>query len=135
MVTWDDHDAGMNDCDATNPYKNLAKAAFLDFFQVPGDDERRARDGVYYSKVMGVTHARTRARTRAHTHTHTHTRTRAHAHTLAHAHLHVNPHMLCINTPPVGRTGLWVWKPARTGMFREVWAWARVGLGSAWGVC
>ena len=58
---WDDHDYGTNDGDRTYKYRNESKELFLDFFNVPKDDPRRARsNGATYSsrtfkKEDGVT--------------------------------------------------------------------------------
>ena len=53
----DDHDYGLNDCHDTNPYKDVAKDLFFDFYQIPPDDERRAPDrtteGLYTSYEWG----------------------------------------------------------------------------------
>jgi len=52
LATLDDNDYGNGgDACAENPYKDEAKYAFLDFFQVPKEDERwRANRGVYTSR-------------------------------------------------------------------------------------
>ena len=41
VAAWDDHDSGLNDGGASNPYKQTAKAMFNDFFDVPPGDPRR----------------------------------------------------------------------------------------------
>jgi alkaline phosphatase D len=53
LATWDDHDYGQNDAGGDFPYKDQAKALFLEFWDVPGDDPRRARDGVYDARIYG----------------------------------------------------------------------------------
>jgi alkaline phosphatase D len=53
LATWDDHDYGENDAGAENPIKEESKQIFLDFFGVPRDSPRRARDGVYDAEVFG----------------------------------------------------------------------------------
>jgi alkaline phosphatase D len=53
LATWDDHDYGENDAGAENPIKEESKQVFLDFFGVPKDSPRRARDGVYDASVFG----------------------------------------------------------------------------------
>ena len=53
LATWDDHDFGVNDGGADFALKRDAEALFLDFWQVPADDPRRARDGVYGSFSFG----------------------------------------------------------------------------------
>ncbi len=53
LATWDDHDYGQNDAGAGFPYKDQAKALFLDFWHVPADDPRRRRQGVYDARIYG----------------------------------------------------------------------------------
>lgn len=54
IATLDDHDYGQQDCHADNPYKDVAKNMFLDFFNI--HDERRIRsdDGVYHAYKWGT---------------------------------------------------------------------------------
>jgi alkaline phosphatase D len=52
-ATWDDHDYGGNDAGTEYPKKKESQQVFLDFFEVPKDDPRRAREGVYSSTVFG----------------------------------------------------------------------------------
>ncbi len=47
--TWDDHDYGANDAGEEYPMKYKSKEIFLDFLNVPKNDIRRNRDGVYNS--------------------------------------------------------------------------------------
>ena len=47
--TWDDHDYGANDAGIEYPMKYESKKMFLDFLDVPENDIRRSRDGVYTS--------------------------------------------------------------------------------------
>jgi len=54
LATWDDHDYGVNDGGFENPIKEEAQQLFLDFFDVPVNDERRHKEGVYYSKTINV---------------------------------------------------------------------------------
>jgi len=53
LATWDDHDYGVNDGGAEYPRKRESQQVFLDFFNVPQDDIRRKREGVYSSQVFG----------------------------------------------------------------------------------
>lgn len=53
LTTWDDHDYGANDGGAYYPFKSLAEQMFLDAWDVPASDERRKRDGVHTSKIIG----------------------------------------------------------------------------------
>ena len=51
MVTWDDHDFGLNDAGGDWPHKGRSEALFNHVWNV--DDERADREGVYYSRTMG----------------------------------------------------------------------------------
>lgn len=53
MVTWDDHDYGANDAGADYLFKETSEQLYLDAWDVPADDERRSRDGVYTSRIIG----------------------------------------------------------------------------------
>ena len=53
LATWDDHDYGADDSGADYPMKRQSQQAFLDFFEVPADDPRRHREGVYGARVFG----------------------------------------------------------------------------------
>ncbi|WP_298919001.1 alkaline phosphatase D family protein [uncultured Algimonas sp.] len=53
LTTWDDHDYGENDGGADYLYRDRAEALFLDAWDVPAADERRARDGVHTSRIIG----------------------------------------------------------------------------------
>lgn len=50
---WDDHDFGVNDGGADAPFKQQAKDAFLEFWDIPADDPRRARPGLYHARTYG----------------------------------------------------------------------------------
>ncbi|WP_457618829.1 alkaline phosphatase D family protein [Lutibacter sp.] len=54
LATWDDHDYGMNDGGAEYPQKAASQQLFLDFFNIPKNDERRKQEGVYFSKDFTV---------------------------------------------------------------------------------
>ncbi|CAA6679734.1 MULTISPECIES: alkaline phosphatase D family protein [unclassified Lentimonas] len=45
--TWDDHDYGWNDAYSTYPIKTVTQGLALDFMDVPTDDPRRQREGIY----------------------------------------------------------------------------------------
>jgi len=47
--TWDDHDYGMNDGGKNYKMKDASQQAMLDFLDVPKNDPRRTRKGVYTS--------------------------------------------------------------------------------------
>ena len=53
LAIWDDHDYGLNDGGAEFAHKQASKDAFLDFWQVPADDERRGREGLYTAQRFG----------------------------------------------------------------------------------
>ena len=53
LTTWDDHDYGMNDLGREFPFKGFAEQLFLDFWNVPAEDERRQREGIYTSQSFG----------------------------------------------------------------------------------
>jgi alkaline phosphatase D len=53
LATWDDHDYGRNDGGADFPHKAAAKQLFLEFWQVPQDDPRRAREGIHSAAILG----------------------------------------------------------------------------------
>jgi len=50
--TWDDHDYGMNDGGKEFPAKEGSQKVFLDFLDVSENDERRSREGVYFSRIL-----------------------------------------------------------------------------------
>lgn len=50
---WDDHDFALNDGGKENPDKDSAKAALLDFLDVPAGAEVRGRPGIYQSYTLG----------------------------------------------------------------------------------
>ena len=46
---WDDHDYGINDGGGDYKLKKDAKKMFLDFWEIPQNDIRREREGIYFS--------------------------------------------------------------------------------------
>lgn len=52
LATWDDHDYGANNAGREYPFKLAAKAAFMDFFDVPPDSPLHHRSGIYDAKVL-----------------------------------------------------------------------------------
>lgn len=52
--TWDDHDYGVNDGGIEYPEKDIVQQLFLDFLDVPANDSRRQRPGVYFSAIYPV---------------------------------------------------------------------------------
>lgn len=59
LVTWDDHDYGMNDAGAEFPARLQSEALFKQVWAVPADDPRSARPGVYHRRAAGPPGRRT----------------------------------------------------------------------------
>ena len=55
LVIWDDHDYGLNDGGGSYKNKIEAQKLFNDFWDIPSDDLRQSREGVYFSteKIIG----------------------------------------------------------------------------------
>ena len=53
MGTWDDHDYGADDSGINYKPRKASKEIFLDFFDEPAGSERRKREGVYTSTILG----------------------------------------------------------------------------------
>lgn len=53
LATWDDHDYGQNDGGADFLHKRSAQRLFADFWNLPADDARRMREGVYAAANYG----------------------------------------------------------------------------------
>jgi len=51
---WDDHDYGKNDGGKEYIYKEEAEQIFLDFWNIPKDDIRRNRPGLYFEKTQEI---------------------------------------------------------------------------------
>ena len=51
---WDDHDYGMNDAGKDYPYKEISKELFLNFWNIPLDDIRRSREGLYFDLTYEI---------------------------------------------------------------------------------
>tara|TARA_A100001388_G_scaffold140759_1_gene104359 strand:- start:320 stop:1303 length:984 start_codon:yes stop_codon:yes gene_type:complete len=49
FVIWDDHDYGLNDGGSSYKYKAESQILFNNFWKVPTDDDRRSREGIYFS--------------------------------------------------------------------------------------
>lgn len=54
LATWDDHDYGKNDAGTEWEHKEESQQKFLDFLNVPQNDERRQRKGIYNSKDFNL---------------------------------------------------------------------------------
>ncbi len=52
VATWDDHDYGLNDGGVLWKHKLVSKKLFLDFFDIPLDDIRRKRQGIYKEYIL-----------------------------------------------------------------------------------
>jgi alkaline phosphatase D len=52
-ATLDDHDYGLNDAYQSNPYKEIARELFAEFFDIPRD-EFQEKDGVYRAQIWGT---------------------------------------------------------------------------------
>lgn len=50
---WDDHDYGLDDGGAENPFKRESQVALLDFLDEPADSPRRKQEGVYAKYSYG----------------------------------------------------------------------------------
>lgn len=53
LVTWDDHDYGVNDGGLENPEKDEAKKEFLNQWPYVKDSLRLKQGGIYHSKILG----------------------------------------------------------------------------------
>lgn len=53
LVTWDDHDYGMNDAGADNPDKEEAKKDFLNQWPYVKDSIKLNQGGIYHAKLLG----------------------------------------------------------------------------------
>ena len=51
---WDDHDYGINDGGADFKNKKKAQKLFLDFWDIPKDDIRHSREGLYFNELMEI---------------------------------------------------------------------------------
>lgn len=51
---WDDHDYGLNDAGSNYPYKENSKELFLNFWNVPMEDIRRSRPGLYHDLSINI---------------------------------------------------------------------------------
>ena len=53
-MIWDDHDFGENDGGSSYPLKQEAQKLYLDFWEIPNDDIRQQRDGIYANKILYI---------------------------------------------------------------------------------
>ena len=50
LSIWDDHDYGLNDGGRSYSFKKESQKMFLDFWEIPSDDMRSSREGIYFSQ-------------------------------------------------------------------------------------
>ena len=50
LSIWDDHDYGLNDGGRDYSLKKESQKMFLDFWEIPNDDIRSSREGIYFSQ-------------------------------------------------------------------------------------
>ena len=50
LSIWDDHDYGLNDGGGSYSFKKESQKMFLDFWEIPSDDLRSSREGIYFSQ-------------------------------------------------------------------------------------
>ena len=54
LTIWDDHDYGLNDGGSDYPNKAAAQALFMDFWDIPANDSRRQREGIYFNHLQAI---------------------------------------------------------------------------------
>ena len=54
FATWDDHDYGKNDGGSEYTFKEESKELFLDFWEIPKNDPRRDREGIYFETKKNI---------------------------------------------------------------------------------
>ena len=53
-VIWDDHDYGKNDGGGSYRFKEYAQDLYMDFWEIPDDDPRANREGIYYQQLQNI---------------------------------------------------------------------------------
>ena len=53
-VIWDDHDYGKNDGGGSYRFKEYAQDLYMDFWDIPDDDPRANREGIYYQQLQNI---------------------------------------------------------------------------------
>ncbi|GIR09104.1 MAG: hypothetical protein CM15mP19_09000 [Gammaproteobacteria bacterium] len=53
-VIWDDHDYGKNDGGGSYRFKEYAQDLYIDFWDIPDDDPRANREGIYYQQLQNI---------------------------------------------------------------------------------
>jgi len=54
LAIWDDHDFGLNDGGGNYPLKKSAEKMFLNFWNIPSEDPRRKREGIYFNHIKEI---------------------------------------------------------------------------------
>ena len=53
-MIWDDHDYGKNDGGGSYRFKEYAQDLYIDFWEIPDDDPRANREGIYYQQLQNI---------------------------------------------------------------------------------
>jgi len=53
-VIWDDHDYGKNDGGGSYRFKEYAQDLYIDFWDIPDNDPRTNREGIYYQQLQNI---------------------------------------------------------------------------------
>ena len=53
-VIWDDHDYGKNDGGGSYRFKEYAQDLYIDFWDIPNNDPRANREGIYYQQLQNI---------------------------------------------------------------------------------
>jgi alkaline phosphatase D len=53
-VIWDDHDYGKNDGGGSYHFKEYAQDLYIDFWDIPDNDPRANREGIYYQQLQNI---------------------------------------------------------------------------------
>ena len=53
-VIWDDHDQGKNDGGGSYHFKEYAQDLYIDFWDIPDNDPRANREGIYYQQLQNI---------------------------------------------------------------------------------
>ena len=53
-VIWDDHDYGKNDGGSSYRFKGYAQDLYIDFWDIPNNDPRANREGIYYQQLQNI---------------------------------------------------------------------------------
>ncbi len=53
-MIWDDHDYGKNDGGSSYQFKGYAQDLYIDFWDIPNNDPRANREGIYYEQLQNI---------------------------------------------------------------------------------